>query len=179
MAVVPSPDIRVAVSLICDLGSVSEWCDLWVMKLNVCKTKTMSLKVSHNASPLTIGETVLRESDDLVVGRWHVFNVLFCLCYYLFVASLHFWHSKCSYHSKDCMLSFSFIRTSTFNFTYIFLFLLDVLVPEFTYHPASNLAHLVVSNWDPGILLYIFLCLYILCNYALKLFLLFVKCLKY
>ena len=35
MAVVPSPGIRVVVaeSLICDLGMVSEWCDLWGMKL--------------------------------------------------------------------------------------------------------------------------------------------------
>ena len=34
--VVPSPGVRVAVaeSLIRDLGRVSEWCDLWGMKLN-------------------------------------------------------------------------------------------------------------------------------------------------
>ena len=43
MAVVPSPGIRVAQaeSLIHDLGRVSEWCDLWGMKLNASKTKTM------------------------------------------------------------------------------------------------------------------------------------------
>ena len=36
MAVVPSPGVRVTVreSLICDLGRVSKWCDLWGMKLN-------------------------------------------------------------------------------------------------------------------------------------------------
>ena len=36
MAVVPSPGVRVAVgeSLIRDIGRVSEWCDLWGMKLN-------------------------------------------------------------------------------------------------------------------------------------------------
>ena len=36
MAVVPSLGVRVAVadSLICDLGRVSEWCDLWGMILN-------------------------------------------------------------------------------------------------------------------------------------------------
>ena len=36
MAVVRSPGVRVAVaeSLIRDLGRVSEWCDLWGMKLN-------------------------------------------------------------------------------------------------------------------------------------------------
>ena len=43
MAVVPSPGIKVEVeeSVIRDLGRVSEWCDLWGMKLNVSKTKTM------------------------------------------------------------------------------------------------------------------------------------------
>ena len=43
MAVVPSPGVRFAVaeSLIRDLGRVSEWCDLWGMKLNASKTKTM------------------------------------------------------------------------------------------------------------------------------------------
>ena len=41
MAVVPSQGVRVAVteSPIRDLGRVSEWCDLWGMKLNVSKTK--------------------------------------------------------------------------------------------------------------------------------------------
>ena len=37
------------------VGRVSEWCDLWGMKLNASKTKTM------------IGGTVLKESDDLVI----------------------------------------------------------------------------------------------------------------
>ena len=43
MAGVPSPGVRVTVaeSLIRDLGRVSEWCDLWGMKLNATKTKTM------------------------------------------------------------------------------------------------------------------------------------------
>ena len=43
MAAVPSPAVRVTVAkaLIRDLGRVSEWCDLWGMKLNVTKTKTM------------------------------------------------------------------------------------------------------------------------------------------
>ena len=73
MAVVPSPGVRVTVakSLIRDLGMVSEWCDLWGMKLNASKTKTMILQRSltmHPKSPkLTIGETVLKESDDLVI----------------------------------------------------------------------------------------------------------------
>ena len=43
MAVVPSSVVRVTVaeSLIRDLGRVSEWCNLWGMKLNANKTKTM------------------------------------------------------------------------------------------------------------------------------------------
>ena len=60
MAVVPSPGVRVTVAefLIRDLARVSDWCDLWGMKLNASKTKTMnqdydSLQVIHNASPVT------------------------------------------------------------------------------------------------------------------------------
>ena len=73
MAVVPSPGIRVAVeeSLIHDLGRVSEWCDLWEMKLNVSKTKTMivsrSCTMHPRSPPLTICGTVLKESDVLVI----------------------------------------------------------------------------------------------------------------
>ena len=73
MAVVPSPGVRVAVaeSLIHDLGRVSEWFDLWGMKLTVTKTKAMivsrSRAVHPQSSPLTIGGTVLKESDDLVI----------------------------------------------------------------------------------------------------------------
>ena len=56
MAVVPSPGIRVTVveSLNHGLSRVSEWCNLWEMKLNVSKTKTMIVsKVMHNAPPVT------------------------------------------------------------------------------------------------------------------------------
>ena len=73
MAVVPSQGARVAVaeSLIRDLGRVSGWCDLWGMKLNASKTKTMIVSRSRTmypqSPPLTIGETVLKESDDLVI----------------------------------------------------------------------------------------------------------------
>ena len=73
MAVVPSPGVRVAVaeSLIRDLGRVSEWCDLWGMKLNASMTKTMIVSRSrtmHPQSPsLTIGGTVLKESNDLFI----------------------------------------------------------------------------------------------------------------
>ena len=73
LAVVPSPGVRVAVteSLIRDLGRVSGWCDLWGMKLNASKTKTMTVSWSRTvhpqSPPLTIGGTVLKESDDLVI----------------------------------------------------------------------------------------------------------------
>ena len=66
MAVVSSPGIRFAVaeSLIRDLGRVSEWCDLWGMKLNATNTKTMivsrSRKMHPQSPPLTIGGTVLK-----------------------------------------------------------------------------------------------------------------------
>ena len=72
-AVVPSPGFRVALeeSLIHDLGRVSEWCDLWGMKLNASKTKTMivsrSCTMHPQSPPLTIGGTVLKEFDDLVI----------------------------------------------------------------------------------------------------------------
>ena len=65
MAVVPSPGLRVTVaeSLIRDLNRVSEWCDLWGIKVNASKTKTMIVSKSgtmHPQSPpLTIGGTVL------------------------------------------------------------------------------------------------------------------------
>ena len=53
MAVVQSPGVRVAVaeSLIRDLGRVSEWCNLWGMKLNSSKTKTMIVSRSRAMSP--------------------------------------------------------------------------------------------------------------------------------
>ena len=73
MAVVPSPGVTVTVaeSLICDLGRVSELCDLWGIKLNVSKTKTMIVSTLRTmypqSSPLTIGATVLKEPGDLVI----------------------------------------------------------------------------------------------------------------
>ena len=73
MAFVPSPGVRVAVAehLIRDLGRVSELCDLWGMKLNASKTKTMivsrSRTIHPQSPPLTIGGTVLKESDDRVI----------------------------------------------------------------------------------------------------------------
>ena len=73
MAVVSSPGIRVTVaeSLIRDLPKVSEWCDVWEMKFNATKTKTMIVSRSYTMHPhsplLTIGGTELNESDDLVI----------------------------------------------------------------------------------------------------------------
>ena len=62
MAVVPSPGIRVAVAESLIHG---------VMKLNASKTKTMIVSRSHTMHPqlppLTIGRTVLKKSDDLVI----------------------------------------------------------------------------------------------------------------
>ena len=75
MAVVPSPGVRVAVAefLISDLGRVSECCDFWGMKLNASKTKTMIVSRSRTmhpqSPPLTIGGSVLKESDDLAILR--------------------------------------------------------------------------------------------------------------
>ena len=73
IAVVKSPGLRVAVakSLSRDLVKVNEMCDLWGMKLNASNTKTMIVSRSrtmHPQSPaLTIGGTVPKESDDLVI----------------------------------------------------------------------------------------------------------------
>ena len=71
MAVVPSPGVRGAESLIRDLGRVSEWCDHWGMKFNASKTKTMVVSRSRTMHPqlppLTVIRTVLKESDDFVI----------------------------------------------------------------------------------------------------------------
>ena len=73
MAVVPSLGDRVAVSesMNLDLNRVSVWCDLWGMKLNASKTKTMivfrSRTVLPQLTPLTLDGTVLGESADLVI----------------------------------------------------------------------------------------------------------------
>ena len=73
MAVVSSSGVRVAVaeSLFRDLGKVSEWCDLWGIKLKASKTTTMRVSRSRTmhpqSPPLTTGGTVLKESDYLVI----------------------------------------------------------------------------------------------------------------
>ena len=53
MAVVTSPGVSVTVVefLIRELGSVSEWCDPWGMKLNSSKSKTKIVSRSHIMHP--------------------------------------------------------------------------------------------------------------------------------
>ena len=74
MAVVPFPGVSVTVaeSLIRDHGRVSEWCDLLGMKLNASKTKTIIVSRSRTmhpqSPPFTIGGTVLKESDLVILG---------------------------------------------------------------------------------------------------------------
>ena len=71
LSVVTSPGIRetLAESLNRDLANVSEWCDFFGMKLNASKTKTMivsrSRTMHRQSPPLTIGRTLVKESDDL------------------------------------------------------------------------------------------------------------------
>ena len=82
--VVPSPGVRVTVaeSLSRDLINVSAWCYLLETKFNANKTETMIVSMSrtmHPQSPaLTIGGTVLKESDDLfILGLTFVSNMTF------------------------------------------------------------------------------------------------------
>ena len=69
----PSPGERIAVSksMNRDLYRVSVWRNLWGMKLNVNKTKTMivfrSRTVHHLLTPFTLDGTVVKESADLVI----------------------------------------------------------------------------------------------------------------
>ena len=71
IAFVPSPGVRVTVaeSLNRDLVRVNAWYDLWGMKLNASKTKTMIVSRSRTMHPqphpLTIDGTVLMEPVDL------------------------------------------------------------------------------------------------------------------
>ena len=73
VAVVPSPGemVAVSVSMNRDLNRVSEWCNLWGMKLNASKTKTLIVSRSCTGhpllTPLTLDGTALKESADLVI----------------------------------------------------------------------------------------------------------------
>ena len=73
VAVVQSVAERVAVieSMNRDRNRVSAWCDLWGMKVNAGKTKTMivsrSFTIHPQLTPLTLNRTLLKESVDLVI----------------------------------------------------------------------------------------------------------------
>ena len=74
VAVVAFPGERVAVSesMNRDLNRVNVlWCNLWGMKLNASKIKTMivsrSSTVHPQLTPLTLDGTVLKECADLVI----------------------------------------------------------------------------------------------------------------
>ena len=67
---------KVAESLIPEIGKVSGWWDLWGMKLNSSKTKTMiartrSRTMHPQSPPLTIERAVLKESN-LLYCEWHL-----------------------------------------------------------------------------------------------------------
>ena len=71
VAIVPSPSVRDTGTepLKRNLGKVNDCCDLWMIKLNASKTKIMIVsrwRTMHpQPPPLTIGWTVLKDSDDL------------------------------------------------------------------------------------------------------------------
>ena len=72
----PRALVTVAESLYRNLGKVSEWCDVWRMKLNMSKNKTMKVSRQCTMHPpaltLTIGGTMLNESNDLVILVAHL-----------------------------------------------------------------------------------------------------------
>ena len=63
--------VAVSESMNRDINRVSVWCNLWGMKLNASKTKTMILSRSRTVhprlTPLTLDGTVLKESADPVI----------------------------------------------------------------------------------------------------------------
>ena len=73
VAVVPSHGETVAVSesMNLDLNRDNVWCNLFGMKLNASKTKTMIVSRSRTVhlllTPLTLDGTVLKESADLFI----------------------------------------------------------------------------------------------------------------
>ena len=73
VAVVLSPGemVTVSESMNRDLNRVSVWCNLWGIKLNASKTKTMivsrSRTVHPQLTPLTLDGTALKKSADLII----------------------------------------------------------------------------------------------------------------
>ena len=76
MTVVPSPIVRVAVaeSMIRDLGRVSEWSDLWGMKLNASETKTMIVSRSRTMHPQWPPLTIVFNCTEGVWWRWYILS---------------------------------------------------------------------------------------------------------
>ena len=70
VAVVPSPGESVAVSesMNRDLNRVSAWCNLWGMKLNAGKTKTLIVSRLHTVYPLL---TPLYDAVPTIDSRWN------------------------------------------------------------------------------------------------------------
>ena len=77
IAVVPAQGVRVTVAEFLSRGlvKVSEWCDLWGMKLNANKIKTIydSLQVTHNASPIT---HIASAIQSIFSAAWYLVEVL-------------------------------------------------------------------------------------------------------
>ena len=67
IAAIPSPNARISVALSMDrdLLNVSNWCNMWGMKLNVGKTKTMVVSRSRSLDPpspaLSVDGAVLKD----------------------------------------------------------------------------------------------------------------------
>ena len=96
LSVVSSPGARVtlAESQNCDLDKVSEWCDLWKMKLSASKTKTMMVTRSRTmhpqSPPVTIGGTGLKKFDDVdILGVTFDSKMTFRSIIALFPEQLH------------------------------------------------------------------------------------------
>ena len=91
MAVVPSPGVRVAVaeSLIRNFGRVSEWCDLWGMKLHASKTKTMIVSRSRIDPPFW-QFVLISEINAIITTRWKIY---FCTSFDQYACLITFYKS--------------------------------------------------------------------------------------
>ena len=103
IAVVPSPGVRVTVteSLSRDLVEVSERCDLWGIKLNASKTKTMIVFRSSTMIPVT-GINYWWNCAERV-WRW-LLRSIFALFREQHLKGLVCWGSHGKYSIIDCFL---------------------------------------------------------------------------